>query len=214
MAGSSPFLGLRGNALMTAQTLLVVLPAFVLFGYNQSNLGGLVSLSDWTDHFPQIDTKNYTGAVKSQHATIQGVVIATFTLGAMVGCLSCSYTADKFGRRMVIFAGALLSLIGMVLECSAFQLAQLVVGRTILGAGVGMLSGTVPTWWGYLFSYVLSTKMCQETLTDSRYFTGRASAAILSIVAATLSWTDFSSVWDTCYRRGSTSASTNSRPVL
>ncbi|KAK7735784.1 hypothetical protein SLS63_003742 [Diaporthe eres] len=145
MAGSQ-FLGLRGKALTTAQTLLVVLPSFVLFGYNQSNLGGLVSLPDWTDHFPEIDTKHYTGAVKSQHATFQGVVIATFTLGAMVGCLSCSYTADKFGRRMVIFAAALLSLVGMVLECSSFQLAQLVVGRTILGAGVGMLSGTVPTW--------------------------------------------------------------------
>lgn len=148
MAGSSLFLGLRGNALTTAQTFLVVLPSFVLFGYNQSNLGGLVSLSDWTDHFPEIDTKHYSGAIKSQHATVQGVVIATFTLGAMFGCLSCSYTADKFGRRMIIFAGALLSLIGMVLECSAFQLAQLVVGRTVLGAGVGMLSGTVPTWYG------------------------------------------------------------------
>lgn len=149
MAGSSLFLGLRGNALSTAQTLLVVLPSFVLFGYNQSNLGGLVSLSDWTDHFPQIDTKHFTGAVKSQHATVQGVVIATFTLGAMVGCLSCSYTADKFGRRMIIFVGGLLSLIGMVLECSSFQLAQLVVGRTILGAGIGMLSGTVPTWYDF-----------------------------------------------------------------
>lgn len=154
MAGSSLFLGLRGNALATAQTLLVVLPSFVLFGYNQSNLGGLVSLPDWTDHFPEIDTKHYTGAVKSQHATLQGVVIATFTLGAMVGCLSCSYTADKFGRRMVIFAAAWLALIGMVLECSAFQLAQLVVGRTVLGAGVGMLSGTVPTWYSFSFSYL------------------------------------------------------------
>lgn len=146
MARSSLFLGLRGNALSTAQTLLVVLPSFVLFGYNQSNIGGLVPLSDWTDNFPEIDTKHYTGAAKSQHATVQGVVIATFTLGAMFGCLSWSYTADKFGRRMVIFAGALLSRIGMVLECSAFQLAQLVVVRTVLGGGVGMLSGTVPTW--------------------------------------------------------------------
>lgn len=154
MAGSSLFLGLRGNALTTLQTLLVVLPSFVLFGYNQSNLGGLVSLSDWTDHFPEIDTKHFTGAAKSQHATVQGVVIATFTLGAMVGCLSCSYTADKFGRRMIIFVGGVLSLIGMVLECSSFQLAQLVVGRTILGAGIGMLSGTVPTW--YDFSHYIS----------------------------------------------------------
>ena len=125
-----------------------MLPSFILFGYNQSNLGGLVSLYDWTDHFPEIATKHYTSAVKSQHATVQGVVIATFILGALVGCLSCSYTADKFRRRMVFFAAALLSLIWMFLECSAFQLAQPVVGRTFL-AGVGMLSGTIPTWYGF-----------------------------------------------------------------
>lgn len=148
MAGScSSFLGFSGRALTMAQTLLVVLPSFVLFGYNQSNMGGLVSLDNFTAHFPGIDTAHTAGTTKDHNATVQGVVIACFTLGALVGCLSCSYTADWLGRRMVIFTGALLALVGMVLECSAFELAQLVVGRTILGSGVGMLSGTVPTWY-------------------------------------------------------------------
>ncbi|KAL4959556.1 putative sugar transporter [Aspergillus stella-maris] len=120
--GASTFLwGFRGRSLALAQLALIVCPSFVLFGYNQSNLGGLVSLSDW-------------------------VVIACFTLGALSGCLSCSYTSEKFGRRPVIFVGALLTLIGQVLEASSFHLAQLIIGRTILGAGIGMLSGTVPTW--------------------------------------------------------------------
>ncbi|KAJ5227502.1 uncharacterized protein N7469_007508 [Penicillium citrinum] len=140
------FWGLRGEALSLAQILAVVGPAYTLFGYNQSGLGSLISLPDWVKHFPEIDTVNTTGAKASHNATIQGVVIATFTLGALPGCLSCSYTADKFGRRPVIFMGALLALIGQVLEASAFQLAQMVVGRTILGAGIGILSGTVPTW--------------------------------------------------------------------
>ncbi|KAE8130943.1 L-Aspartase-like protein [Aspergillus pseudotamarii] len=126
--------------------LLVVCPAFILFGYNQSNLGGLVSVTDFTNHFPRIDTVHTEGKQKSANATIQGVVVATFTLGAMMGCLSCSYTSDRFGRRIVIFAGAILTLVGEVLEASSFQLAQLIIGRVILGAGVGMLSGTVPTW--------------------------------------------------------------------
>ncbi|KAI9036922.1 sugar porter family MFS transporter [Aspergillus affinis] len=143
---SSAFMGLRGSALTLAQLIVVVCPAFILFGYNQSNLGGLVSVSDFVQHFPRIDTKTTEGDQKSSNATIQGVVVATFTLGALIGCLSCSYTADRFGRRLVIFAGAILTVVGEVLEASAFQLAQLIVGRTILGAGVGMLSGTVPTW--------------------------------------------------------------------
>lgn len=146
MVSPRTFMGLRGSALTLAQLILVVCPAFILFGYNQSNLGGLVSVSDFVQHFPRVDTKTTEGDQKSSNATIQGVVIATFTMGALIGCLSCSYTADRFGRRLVILAGAILTIIGEVLEASAFQLAQLIVGRTILGTGVGMLSGTVPTW--------------------------------------------------------------------
>ncbi|KAI0442741.1 putative sugar transporter [Xylaria telfairii] len=146
------FFGLRGQALTIALIMLVVLPAYVIFGYNQSNLGGLASLKDWTSIFPEIDTIHTTGSTKSRHATLQGVVIASFTLGAIPGCLSCSYTADRFGRKPVIFAGALVSLVGEILEASSFGLVQLIVGRVILGAGVGILSGVVPTWLGELSS--------------------------------------------------------------
>lgn len=141
-----PSLALTGTRLAIAQILLTVLPAFVLFGYNQSNLGGLVGLSDWVKHFPRIDTVHTKGAQKSNNATIQGLVVATFTLGALPGCLSCSWSADKYGRRPIIFVGATLTLIGELLQASSYDLAQLIVGRMILGAGVGMLSGTVPTW--------------------------------------------------------------------
>jgi len=146
MSGSNTFVGLSGSALSLAQILVVVCPAFILFGYNQSGIGGLLSLQDWTSTFPEIDTTHTKGAQKSHNATIQGLVVATFTLGALCGALSCSYTGDKFGRRAVIFAGAVCTLIGEVLECSSFSLAQFIVGRLILGAGVGMLSATVPVW--------------------------------------------------------------------
>jgi hypothetical protein len=62
---------------------MVVCPAYTLFGYNQSGLGSLVSLSDWDQHFPAIDTDSTEGAEASHNATIRGVVIATFTLGAL-----------------------------------------------------------------------------------------------------------------------------------
>lgn len=123
-----------------------MLPSFVLFGYNQANLGALLSLPHWTATFPRIDSHNTTGAEKQNNATVAGVVNAVFTLGAMPACLSCSYTAGRFGCRAVILVAAVMTMIGEVLQASSFSLAQLIVGRFILGAGVGMLSGTVPTW--------------------------------------------------------------------
>ncbi|KAF2127516.1 general substrate transporter [Dothidotthia symphoricarpi CBS 119687] len=139
-------MGFTGKSLQTAQLLLVVLPAFVLFGYNQSGVGGLLSLSDWTKHFPEIDTVHATGAVKSHKSTVQGAVVATFTIGALFGALSCSWIGDVLGRRKVIFGAAILTLIGEILQCTSFQVAQFVVGRFILGWGVGTLSATVPVW--------------------------------------------------------------------
>ncbi|OAL43050.1 general substrate transporter [Pyrenochaeta sp. DS3sAY3a] len=139
-------MGLTGKALQLAQLLLVVLPSFVLFGYNQSGVGGLLSLRDWNDHFPAIDTIDATGAEKSHKSTVQGAVVATFTIGALFGALTCSWIGDPFGRRKIIFGAAILTLIGEILQCTSFQLAQFVVGRFILGWGVGALSATVPVW--------------------------------------------------------------------
>lgn len=139
-------MGMNGKTLQTAQLLLVVLPSFVLFGYNQSGIGGLLSLDNWNKTFPLIDVKDATGAEKSTKSTIQGTVVAVFTLGALVGALSCSKLGDPLGRRKTIFIGAVCTLIGEILECTAFHVAQFIVGRTILGYGVGVLSATVPVW--------------------------------------------------------------------
>ncbi|CAI6094738.1 hypothetical protein V2G26_007708 [Clonostachys chloroleuca] len=140
------YLGVSGNALSILQLFLIVAPAFILFGYNQANIGGYLEESDWVKTFPEIDTVNSTGSEKSRKSTLQGFVVATFTIGALVGSLSCSYTGDKFGRRNVIFAGGLATLIGEVLQGSAFSLAQFIVGRVLIGFGVGCLSSIVPVW--------------------------------------------------------------------
>lgn len=137
---------LSGKSLQIAQLLLVVCPAFVLFGYNQSGVGGLLSLRDWNDHFPQINTVDAKGADKSTKSTRQGAVVATFTIGALFGALACTWIGDVLGRRKVIFGAAILTLVGEILQCTSFHLAQFVVGRFILGWGIGALSATVPVW--------------------------------------------------------------------
>lgn len=84
--------------------------------------------------------------MKEHNATIQGVVVATFVLGALVGALSCMKIGNILGRRRTIFLGGVLSLIGEILCSSSFGLAQFIVGRTIIGLGIGILSATVPVW--------------------------------------------------------------------
>ncbi|PYI16460.1 aconitase [Aspergillus violaceofuscus CBS 115571] len=138
-----PLVGFR---LQIALVALVVAPSYILFGYNQAVLGSLLSLRSWVDVFPEIDTIDTTGAQKSHNSTSQGACNASFQIGAMIGALSLSFYADRLGRRRVIFLAAIITFIGQALQCSATTLAQLIVGRVIIGFAIGQTSGTVPVW--------------------------------------------------------------------
>ncbi|CAG7945524.1 unnamed protein product [Penicillium salamii] len=136
----------RGRALYIAQVVLVVFPSFFLFGYNQVNVGGLLSFASWIKAFPQIDTTSTIANTKSHNSVIQGVYVSSFTLGGLAGSLSCSFIGDVLGRRKTVLIGGIFTLIGEIVSCTAFQLPQLVVGRIITGIGIGVLFTMVPIW--------------------------------------------------------------------
>ena len=147
MSTSKPFLlGRRGPTLRWLMIGLIMCPSYVLYGYSSASIGNLLIIQDWTTTFPEIDTIHTTGNVKSQHSTLQGAVVAMFTIGGLFGALSCVPLGDRYGRRKIIFASALISLVGQILEVTAFGLPQMIVGRLILGFGVGGLSATIPIW--------------------------------------------------------------------
>jgi hypothetical protein len=64
----------RGAAL---QRLIATLGAvaFLLQGYNQSMMNGLLTLNDFLEVLPEIDTIDTTGAQKAHNSTIQGLVV-------------------------------------------------------------------------------------------------------------------------------------------
>lgn len=82
------------------------------------------------------------------NASIQGIVIAVFELGALIGALSCLDLGDRFGRRATIFLGMNFMLVGGILQTSAWHVAQMTIGRVISGIGLGL---QVSTTVSYLF---------------------------------------------------------------
>ena len=52
-----------------------------------------------------------------------------YTLGAFFGSLACIWYGDKLGRRRTIQLGAAINVVGAILQCTSFSLAQLIVGR-------------------------------------------------------------------------------------
>ncbi|QKX57811.1 uncharacterized protein TRUGW13939_04931 [Talaromyces rugulosus] len=140
------YFGLRGKSLSNALVWTVIMPAYTLFGYLAGVAGGLLELPSWTAMFPQMDTVNTIGAQKSHNTQIQGTVVAIYTLGCLMGSLSCIGIGDKLGRRRTIMLGSLITCIGSILQSSSFSFPQLIAGRIITGLGFGLISATAPNW--------------------------------------------------------------------
>ncbi|CAI7675141.1 unnamed protein product [Penicillium pancosmium] len=144
--GLSPYLGLRGNSLLRAAVALVVFPTFTCYGYNMSVAGGLLTLPAFNEQFPRMDTINTTGALNKENSTIQGTVIALYTVGGIFGALSCAHLGDKLGRKKIMFATNLICMIGCILMATSFQFVQFIIARLVLGVGIGGYTATVPVW--------------------------------------------------------------------
>jgi hypothetical protein len=74
------YLGLRGETLARVRILLILVPCFLLFGYNQSAIGGTLGFASFTEHFPRIDTANTKGALRAENARIQGAPVECFNI--------------------------------------------------------------------------------------------------------------------------------------
>ncbi len=72
--------------------------------------------------------------------------MAMYTLGCFLGGINCIWLGDKLGRKRTIMIGALLNLVGAILQASSFSIGQLTVGRVVSGIGYGHLSATAPNW--------------------------------------------------------------------
>ncbi|TVY82881.1 Sugar transporter STL1 [Lachnellula suecica] len=142
----APYFGLRGKHLDAAMIWAVIMPAYILFGYNNAVAGGLLSLPAWIETFPRINTYTTTGDVKTNNSRVQGTVVAMYTLGCFFGALTCIWLGDRLGRKRTIMLGAFIDVIGAAVQSSSYSLAQLIVGRLVTGLGFGLVTATAPNW--------------------------------------------------------------------
>ena len=78
--------------------------------------------------------------------TMQGAVTASVLLGAVVGAAASGSLNDRFGRRVMLIAAALLFGAGAVLTALAATVSVLVAGRVVVGVGIGVASYTSPLY--------------------------------------------------------------------
>ena len=76
----------------------------------------------------------------------QGAVVSVLLLGAIVGALTVGKIMDRLGRKSTLRIVALTFGVGIVVAALADSFAVLLVGRVIMGVGVGGVSVCVPTY--------------------------------------------------------------------
>ncbi|KAH1316438.1 hypothetical protein KXX47_003264 [Aspergillus fumigatus] len=106
-----------------------------LFGYDSGVMTDVIASPNFLAFFNTNKTSAIIGAINS-----------TFNGGAAIGALQGGLTMDRFGRKFTIQMGALICLVGAILQASAMNLAMILVGRILAGWAVGLMSMSVPVY--------------------------------------------------------------------
>ena len=94
----------------------------ILWGFNVTVISGAMLFVD--DYF-------------NLSSLWHGVVVSVTIAGAAIGAVTAGALSDKFGRRRVLMISAVLYGVGAVVLGVAFSHLFLVIGRTLVGLGIG-----------------------------------------------------------------------------
>lgn len=107
-----------------------VLTCFKTLGYDASMMNGLNILPSYTDYFHLNTT---TTALNTASVWVGGCVIIVY-----------SRVPDWIGRKWALFYGAIISIIGVVIQTAAQNVGMFVFARFLIGFGTGATSIAVP----------------------------------------------------------------------
>ncbi|TKA22909.1 hypothetical protein B0A50_07848 [Salinomyces thailandicus] len=142
--------GLRGQKLRAAITFTSVM-GFMLFGYDQGLMSGLISGEAFNDEFTATRIPEGASDATAQHVSvIRGAVTACYEIGCFFGALFTLGFGETIGRTRLCLAGGIILIIGTIISCTTFvgswPLGQFVIGRVVSGVGNGMNTATIPVW--------------------------------------------------------------------
>lgn len=123
----------RGWRLQWAVTIACQI-AFIFFGYDQGVFSGIVGNSDWLKTFG------------NPSSGLEGIIVSIYNLGAFSGCILTFIFGEKLGRRWCMWIAMMWILVGAILQCTSYSVAQIMIARYITGIGTGIETSTVPMY--------------------------------------------------------------------
>ncbi|THG04350.1 hexose carrier protein HEX6-like [Camellia sinensis] len=142
------------NGRMTSFVVLCCMIAAtggVIFGYDIGISGGVTSMEPFLKKFfPEVNTKMKEDTEISNYCKFDSQLLTSFTSSLYLAGLIASFFASPitkaFGRKPSILAGGAAFLTGAALGGAAFNVYMLIIGRVLLGVGVGFANQSVPLY--------------------------------------------------------------------
>ncbi|GAB1198634.1 hypothetical protein APSETT444_007961 [Aspergillus pseudonomiae] len=131
-----PYFGLTGGWL-TFWVTVACATDMSLFGYDQGVFSGVVITRDF------LEVHDLVGPEKT---TSLSTVTAIYDVGCFFGAIVAFTIGEQLGRKKAILLGTTIMAVGAVLQAASFGLAQMFVGRIVLGIGNGINTATAPIW--------------------------------------------------------------------
>ncbi|KAF4365026.1 hypothetical protein CsatB_026161 [Cannabis sativa] len=123
----------------------------LMFGYDVGVSGGVTSMPEFLKKFfPVVYRKTTAKHLESNYCKYDNQGLQLFTsslyLAGLTATFFASYTTRKLGRRLTMLIAGVFFIIGTIFNAAAENLAMLIIGRILLGCGVGFANQAVPVF--------------------------------------------------------------------
>ncbi|CAL9208932.1 sugar transport protein MST4-like [Musa acuminata AAA Group] len=120
----------------------------LMFGYDIGISGGVTSMDDFLEEFfPAVFERKHK-AKEDNYCKFDNQNLQLFTSSLYLAALVASFVASKIctkhGRKLTMQAASIFFLVGVILNAAAVNIAMLIIGRILLGVGVGFANQAVP----------------------------------------------------------------------
>ncbi|KAK7272716.1 hypothetical protein RJT34_29511 [Clitoria ternatea] len=122
-----------------------------LFGYDLGVSGGVTSMDDFLmEFFPHVYERKHAHLVETDYCKYDDQMLTLFTsslyFAALVSTFGASSLTKNKGRKASILVGSISFFIGALLNAAAKNISMLIIGRILLGVGIGFGNQAVPLY--------------------------------------------------------------------
>ncbi|XP_058086167.1 sugar transport protein 5 [Magnolia sinica] len=131
-------------------TCIVAASGGLIFGYDIGISGGVTTMESFLKRFFPSVLRKMSNAKQNEYCVFDSQVLTSFTsslyIAGLLASLAASRVTKALGRQAIMLLGGATFLIGSAINAAAVNVVMLILGRILLGFGVGFTNQATPLY--------------------------------------------------------------------